>query len=640
MPRTITAIRWPLLSAIVGISALGGWIWWSWGRLDADPLVRGRAAYERGDWAAAEDLAREQLRVASGDADGLRLMARASARLGRDDFAASLFNQFPDPTLQAEDSFLVGLMLRRKRKLSSAVKLWERARSLDPKHAETLFELTRAYLASDRLDDAARSAAELSGRPDWESRAEALLGSIQLERNDPDGAATSWRRALDRPRPTVSAEGVPDPIVPHTELARALLLAGRPADARDQLRLASAGTSDPEAAWLLSRAEIHLRDWSAARAALERSGSFRADHPTMTEPGPYVGALRCAGCHPAEFRAQQNSRHARTFFRASELGGLALPAAPVPDPSDRSVVHALRRDADGRIHQQTEAAGRLLKAVVQYAFGSGDRGLTLVGRDPAGHAYELRLSDYSARQDDRPGARDVAHWDVTTGHPPRVARAEEFLGQPLSEDSVRRCLSCHVTDPKAIADGAGACASDRAISCERCHGPGVNHLLALEGKLVDIDLAIARPTMATGPPIVELCAQCHSPRGHAVFRDDPTAIRFQGTTLTWSRCYSESNDALDCVTCHDPHRDASTSAAHYEAKCLECHSRPSEQPPATGQAGPDRPRPRVRAIRDASTRTSCPVSPSTGCIGCHMPAVGGVVPHSTFTDHFIRVHRD
>jgi formate-dependent nitrite reductase cytochrome c552 subunit len=33
------------------------------------------------------------------------------------------------------------------------------------------------------------------------------------------------------------------------------------------------------------------------------------------------------------------------------------------------------------------------------------------------------------------------------------------------------------------------------------------------------------------------------------------------------------------------------------------------------------------------------VNPNRGCIDCHMPAVKDVVPHSTFTDHFIRVHR-
>ena len=223
---------------------------------------------------------------------------------------------------------------------------------------------------------------------------------------------------------------------------------------------------------------------------------------------------------------------------------------------------------------------------------------------------------------------------MTAGHPTTPARPEEYLGQPLTEDAVRRCLICHVTDPRAIVDRSGACAQDRAIGCERCHGPGGNHLLAVEGKLVELDPAIARPTLASGERIVKLCAECHSPRGQEVRRDDPTAVRFQGTTLTWSRCYTESDDKLDCITCHDPHRNASTSSAHYEARCLECHSR------AAGKVAAPPRRSRPRMLRDGATRTTCPVNPTTGCIGCHMPAVKGIVPHSSFTDHFIRVHRD
>ena len=123
-----------------------------------------------------------------------------------------------------------------------------------------------------------------------------------------------------------------------------------------------------------------------------------------------------------------------------------------------------------------------------------------------------------------------------------------------------------------------------------------------------------------------------------VRQDDPAAVRFQGTTLTWSRCFTESQDVLDCITCHDPHRNASTSTAHYEAKCLECHSKASQPHPAGRPGHPARPR--LRALRDDAPRTTCPVNPLTGCIGCHMPAVEGIVPHSSFTDHFIRVHRD
>ena len=130
-----------------------------------------------------------------------------------------------------------------------------------------------------------------------------------------------------------------------------------------------------------------------------------------------------------------------------------------------------------------------------------------------------------------------------------------------------------------------------------------------------------------------MCAGCHSPRRGTVSQDDPTAVRFQGTTLTWSRCFLESADKLDCITCHDPHRNAVTSLSHYEAKCLSCHS-------GAARPGVAQPRKAPTDLAETPRPAACPVNPSSGCIACHMPSVKNVVPHSSFTDHFIRVHRD
>ncbi len=174
----------------------------------------------------------------------------------------------------------------------------------------------------------------------------------------------------------------------------------------------------------------------------------------------------------------------------------------------------------------------MFRAVVEYAFGSGDRGLTLVGRDEHGQDQELRLSHY----------RDEGHsfWDVTSGHPVHPTQIAENLGQALTADAVRRCFLCHVTNPWAVLKETGPGANDHGIGCEKCHGPGGNHLVAVASKFPD--LAIARPSLASGTPVVNLCGQCHSPLGTTVSRDDPTAVRFQATTLTWSRCFTEGND--------------------------------------------------------------------------------------------------
>ena len=69
------------------------------------------------------------------------------------------------------------------------------------------------------------------------------------------------------------------------------------------------------------------------------------------------------------------------------------------------------------------------------------------------------------------------------------------------------------------------------------------------------------PRQADASAIVALCSQCHSPRDPDLPMSPGAAesVRFQGTTFTWSRCYTESRNTLDCVTCHDPHHDVETA---------------------------------------------------------------------------------
>jgi hypothetical protein len=448
-----------------------------------------------------------------------------------------------------------------------------------------------------------------------------MLGAIQWARNDPTGAVAHWQQALAH-EAVQQGERSASSVHPK-EMTRALLQAGRSDDARRQIQTVLSAKPDPEAFWLLSRAFLQAGARTEALDALKKAGSFREANALVPEPAPFVGAAACATCHSKICQAQQGSRHARTFFRAIELTDLALPAPSFSDPVRPSVKHTLMTTDSGHLQQETQVDGQVLRAVVEYAFGSGDRGLTLVGRDEAGQARELRLSHY------RSGANEF--WDVTTGQLAQRSEVEYYLGKPLSDDAVRACFLCHVTDARAAQEGSGPQALDHGIGCERCHGPGGNHLLAVREKFPD--LAVADPAAASGPPVVKLCGECHSPLGRSVEPEDPVSVRFPGTTLTWSRCYIESNGALDCVTCHDPHRNVETSAAHYKARCLACHAGParsdtgSEQPGRGGQS-------------DTSRHAPCPVNPLEGCIGCHMPSAKNVVKHTFFTDHFIRVHRE
>jgi hypothetical protein len=377
------------------------------------------------------------------------------------------------------------------------------------------------------------------------------------------------------------------------------------------LRAILASGPDPEASWLLSRAYLLAGQLDEAAVALEGAGAYRDQHATAHEPSPAVGASRCAECHPAIYKAEQASLHARTFLRGRGLDGLPLPDAPVPDPALRGVRYEFTRD-DGKVRFDAREKEETRRAVVEFAFGSGHHGVTLVGTDEEGRARELRLSRYA----------DGPAWDVTAGQFGTPPLGEGVLGRLLGAGEVHSCLGCHTTDPRSARDGTGPAGGDRGIGCERCHGPGEAHIKAIAARFPDP--AIARPRLATADQVVAICAECHSPPGRSVAPSDHLSVRFPGTSLTWSRCYTEGGGALSCVTCHDPHRDAETKPEFYEARCLSCHAtttpRPAALPPVEKKKG-----------------AACPINPKRDCLSCHMPKVKAPIPHTLFTDHFIRV---
>ena len=134
---------------------------------------------------------------------------------------------------------------------------------------------------------------------------------------------------------------------------------------------------------------------------------------------------------------------------------------------------------------------------------------------------------------------------------------------------------------------------------------------------------------------IKQCNDCHILAKD--FRDDdpenPGWIRSQGVGWNHSRCNTESGGAFGCVTCHNPHQGAgATSTADYEGKCLKCHAS------RTQPAGHEKSVSTAQASAGPPFR-ACPVSPSKGCLACHMPRVRIDSLHMDLTDHYIRVHR-
>jgi tetratricopeptide (TPR) repeat protein len=603
---------------VLGVVTFG--LWFIAFRQHLDLVAHGRAAYATGDWSRAADLARTRLRAAPTDPEALRLLARASARLGRDSSANALFERLGSTALRSEDLYLLGLGLNRSGQSARAERVWERALALDAHHPELLEQLALLYTARNRLAEAAVLADRLSTRPGWQLRGELLLGSLRSELNDPAGTAKVLRQALERPE----ASGLSNELASKYQklLGRTLIQTSKPDEARALLRKYLDRGPDEEASWLLSRAELAMGAVALASDALEAAGAYRRFHPLESEPGPFAGAARCALCHGEIFEAQQASRHASTLLWGQELAELPLPDQSIPDPDDPTVSHVFRREG-GRIRIETHTNDAVKKAVVEYAVGSRDHYASLVGVDEYGTPHILRLSRYQSGRD--------SGWLRTTGHSADAGGGRDLLGKPLDPiGGIHRCLFCHSTNPTAVLSRSGPESIDHGIGCERCHGPGELHLKAVGTKFRD--RAIIDPRHATAEGRLRLCGQCHSYHGElSLPRDDPFWIRFQGTTLPWSRCYTESRDTLDCTTCHDPHQNNDLKPADSAAKCLKCH-RPIGEPPAVAESS---------AVRSSAKQSGspCPVNSTRGCVGCHMPPFRSEPLHATFTDHYIRVHR-
>ncbi len=595
------------------------------------PFAEGYAAARSGDWRHTADLARQRLKALPKDPDALLLLARASVQLGREETAIGIYGQVAGERLQGTDRAWLASKLVERGNKPGAIEMLKPGVGTDIEAPEQLHLLGKLQVEADQLAEAAPVAKRLAAYPGWEARGWLLLGEIQQAISDPVAAAEAYGKALETDLAGVSIARK-DLVL---KRVRMLMRAGSFEEAEqailrlDSQAMEKTSSATGETAWLLSRIFLNQGDRTRAIELLASSEGYRAD-PLDQEPAPYAGSAACAECHSQIHESQQSSHHAFTFLAGSALAKFPGTATPVADPVDSLVSYQVE-SGTSPLTITVERDGRSDAATGEFGFGSGDRGMTVVGHDSAGKLREFRVSFYA----DKPG------WDLTTGHPqiPKEARGEpenpsHYLGEILKDDEVRLCFQCHTTNARAARQRIAPTVADRGIGCETCHGPSSTHIRAMKAAPAFTDLAIARPRLASGEATVKLCGRCHSPGGLEVSAKDPTAVRFQATTLTWSRCYQRSQGEFSCITCHNPHRDAVSDAQFYEQKCLECHSGTGPVPTQ------DSTRDGTRAIDLAAgvPRKICPVNPTSSCVECHMPEIKDALPHTKFTDHFIRVH--
>ena len=438
MPRIGVRARWLGTTGVV-LLLIGFGLGLAWSRRSSDPVRQGLAAYARGDWAEAADLARLRLSPAGDDPSCAAPPGADFGSAGSSTDGAETLRPTWQACLAGRGSLPPGSRPVENRKYDRRRGgLGGSAVGGRPDHTETLLELMRAYIAADQFLAARQAGRVLETVPGWEARTQVLLGAIELELNNPDGAITFWTQATERPWQSRGA-GRRRPSR-CKDLARAYMKVGRPAEARRLLEHVVAEGLDPEGSVAPQPRFLQERAMPEALAARQKAGSFRDDHPLVPEPAVYIGPGLVPDVIPRSTKFKTAPGMPEPFFER-----LNLATSPFPHQSSSSqhnrrlLTSSSDRKMTGYDRKQRPAA-KSFHAVVDYAFGSGDRGITLVGHDDHDQSRELRLSRYRDRSDDL--------WDVTSGHPIHPTSLAENLGQPLTSDAVKRCLLCHVTEPR------------------------------------------------------------------------------------------------------------------------------------------------------------------------------------------------
>lgn len=329
---------------------------------------------------------------------------------------------------------------------------------------------------------------------------------------------------------------------------------------------------------------------------------------------PYVGNEACAACHGDIYERYSHTAMARTS-----------------GPASRNLIEgSFRHESSGVVYRISVEGTKVYLSYerpgdpglrgrheLQYYVGSSTRGSTFLF-EIDGFLYKSPINYFVQKKG----------WDMSPEyHSPREM---ELKPAPPA------CLFCHASRIQPPAPGASnrygsAPFLQDGVGCERCHGPGREHI---QGRGVPVN-----PARLTGERRDSVCIQCHLPGEASVSRPEKTlemyrpgdllsdyALTFvyddaghgglgaisQVEALALSQCLRRSQGRMACITCHDPHTfvPAAQRVAYYRDKCLSCHTRSFAD--RHQQGSPD-------------------------CIGCHMPRGESVEgTHVEVTDHRIR----
>jgi hypothetical protein len=298
----------------------------------------------------------------------------------------------------------------------------------------------------------------------------------------------------------------------------------------------------------------------------------------------YVGDGPCAHCH----KDRVNSYHTTAHFLASSPPSAQTIRGKFGAPSNMLATAnpnlQLAMEANDRGYFQTASLRTSPTAVLRRS----ERFAVVVGYGRKSQSYLFWSADLLFQL-------PVSFWNALDGwvNSPELVDGKADFERPVGP----RCLECHASrfesrspptnryDPSSLVLG---------IACERCHGPGGEHVARYRSRSPPrspAQSAIVNPARLSRARQLEICGQCHEGPGTALApplsflpgeelgryfafaRPEPSARldihASRGQLLGASRCF-RSTATLTCATCHDVHAPRRDAAA-FSSACLTCH---------------------------------------------------------------------
>ena len=324
----------------------------------------------------------------------------------------------------------------------------------------------------------------------------------------------------------------------------------------------------------------------------------------------FVGKQTCAKCHANEAERHSGSGHAHTFHRTAEFAAAKRLAGQVFQDPVRKVSF---RYEDG----PPEGLRVFIPGLfdddafpLQYVLGSNTHAATFLTLLPTLNGQtagiEHRVSLYGEATGLTPGQREmVSQEDV------------QQFGASQDPLTARACVGCHTTHFEIVNHDLRNLIAN--VECESCHGPGRDHVESMRQDRPDrLIHSLVATDRKSSLEQIRSCGRCHRlPEDLLPEKLRPEnwkLVRYQSVGMLMSDCFTKSQGAFACSTCHEPHESSRTHSAASQQACLKCHA------------------------PEAKDVATCPITKTDNCLDCHMPKVE-IHKGIFFRDHWIRVHK-